>query len=36
VDRETDYLTVELQNESYARIILTVGNNLGWQQQLTR
>ncbi|MBW4644651.1 MAG: hypothetical protein KME23_16950 [Goleter apudmare HA4340-LM2] len=34
VNRETDYLTIELQNESYKRIILTVDNSESWRQQI--
>ncbi|AFY31261.1 hypothetical protein [Calothrix sp. PCC 7507] len=35
VNRETDYLTIELQDESYKRIILTVDNSEAWRQSLT-
>jgi hypothetical protein len=35
VNRNTNYLTIELQDESYKRIILTIDNNELWQQQLT-
>ncbi|AFZ23554.1 hypothetical protein Cylst_1259 [Cylindrospermum stagnale PCC 7417] len=36
VNRETNYLTIELQDESYKRIILTIDNNEVWRQQLTQ
>lgn len=36
VNRDTNYLTIELENESYKRIILTIENNNYWQQQLTQ
>lgn len=36
VNRETNYLTIELQDESYKRIILTINNNQFWQQRLTQ
>ncbi|BAZ27856.1 hypothetical protein NIES4074_02840 [Cylindrospermum sp. NIES-4074] len=36
VNRETNYLTIELREESYKRIILTIDNNELWQQQLTQ
>ncbi|WGV28640.1 hypothetical protein [Halotia branconii] len=35
VNRQTNYLTIELQNESYKRIILTIDNNQSWQKNLT-
>lgn len=36
VNRETDYLTIELRDESYKRIILTIDNSEIWRQQLTK
>lgn len=36
VNRETNYLTIELRDESYKRIILTTDNNEVWRQQLTQ
>ncbi|MBD2450396.1 hypothetical protein H6G76_25220 [Nostoc sp. FACHB-152] len=36
VNKDSDYLNIELQDESYERIILTVENNNYWQQQLTQ
>ncbi len=35
VNRETNYLTIELRHESYQRIILTIDNNEFWQQRLS-
>lgn len=35
VNQETNYLTIELRDESYKRIILTIDNNEVWRQQLT-
>ncbi|BCL38387.1 hypothetical protein [Nostoc sp. MS1] len=35
VNRDTNYLIIELEDESYQRIILTIENNTYWQQQLT-
>lgn len=34
VNRDADYLTIELEDESYKRIILTIDNNSYWQEQL--
>lgn len=34
VNRDRNYLTIELQDESYKRIILTIDNNEFWQQRL--
>lgn len=34
VNRETNYLSIELQDESYQRIILTINDNEVWQQRL--
>ncbi|MBH8555717.1 hypothetical protein I8751_25900 [Nostocaceae cyanobacterium CENA357] len=34
-DKQTNYLTIELKDESYKRIILTIDNNESWQQKLT-
>ncbi|MEA5503902.1 hypothetical protein VB735_12425 [Halotia wernerae UHCC 0503] len=34
-DRQTNYFTIELQDESYKRIILTIENNESWRQKLT-
>jgi hypothetical protein len=36
VNRETDYLTIELRDESYKRIIVTIDNNEFWQQRLSQ
>ncbi|PMB54106.1 hypothetical protein CEN39_00630 [Fischerella thermalis CCMEE 5201] len=36
VNRDKDYLTIELQNESYQRIILTIDNNKHWQERLNQ
>jgi ssDNA-binding replication factor A large subunit len=36
VNKDSNYLNIELQDESYKRIILTVDNNDYWQQQLTQ
>lgn len=36
VNRDKDYLTIELQNESYQRIILTIDNNKYWQERLNQ
>ncbi|MEH2066697.1 MAG: hypothetical protein V7K47_00600 [Nostoc sp.] len=36
VNRETNYLNIELLDESYKRIILTVDNNESWQQRLAQ
>jgi hypothetical protein len=36
VNRDTNYLTIELQNESYQRIILTMENNDYWHHELIR
>lgn len=33
-ERKDNYLTIELQDENYKRIILTVENNESWQQRL--
>lgn len=35
VTKETNYLTIELQNESYKRIIINIDNNEAWKQQLS-
>jgi hypothetical protein len=35
VNRNTDYLTIELRDEFYNRIILTIDHNESWKQQLT-
>ncbi len=35
VNRETDYLIIELRDESYQRIILTIDNNEQWREQLS-
>ncbi|MEO1428477.1 MAG: hypothetical protein AAFV71_05295 [Cyanobacteria bacterium J06633_8] len=32
--RKNNYLTIELQNENYKRIVMTVDNNEFWQQRL--
>ncbi len=34
VTREKDYLTLELRDESYKRIVLTVDNALDWANQI--
>ena len=34
--RKNNYLTIELQNENYKRIVMTVENNEFWQQRLLR
>ncbi|WP_138498809.1 hypothetical protein [Nostoc sp. PA-18-2419] len=36
VNRETNYLTIELLDQSYKRIIITVDNNESWQQTLAQ
>lgn len=36
VNRETNYLTIQLRDESYKRIILTIDNNESWQQRLAQ
>jgi hypothetical protein len=36
VTRDRDYLVIELEDESYKRIILNVDDNLSWQQRLTQ
>ncbi|RUR72260.1 hypothetical protein ACF3DV_11665 [Chlorogloeopsis fritschii PCC 9212] len=36
VNRDKDYLIIELQNESYKRIILTINNNEHWQERLNQ
>ncbi|MEH2253178.1 hypothetical protein [Nostoc sp.] len=36
VNRETNYLTIQLRDESYRRIILTIDNNESWQQRLAQ
>jgi hypothetical protein len=35
VNRDKDFLTIELQDESYKRIILTVDDNESWREQIT-
>ena len=32
--RKDNYLTIELQNENYKRIVMTVDDNESWQQRL--
>ena len=32
--RQANYLTIELQNESYQRIVLTLEDNESWQKRL--
>ncbi|AFY56052.1 hypothetical protein Riv7116_3601 [Rivularia sp. PCC 7116] len=34
--RKNNYLTIELQNENYKRIVMTVENNEFWQQRLNQ
>ncbi|QLE55408.1 hypothetical protein [Nostoc sp. TCL26-01] len=34
VNQDDNYLTIELENEVYKRIILTTDNNIYWQEQL--
>ncbi|ABA24551.1 conserved hypothetical protein [Trichormus variabilis ATCC 29413] len=36
VNRDDSYLNIELQNESYERIILTIDDNSYWLQKLTQ
>ncbi len=36
VNQQTNYLTIELQEESYQRIILTIDNNDSWQQRISQ
>ncbi|MFQ4146776.1 hypothetical protein [Chlorogloeopsis sp. ULAP02] len=36
VNRDKNYLTIELQNESYQRIILTINNHEYWQERLNQ
>ncbi|MBD0264448.1 MAG: hypothetical protein ICV85_01195 [Tolypothrix sp. T3-bin4] len=36
VNKKTNYLIIELRDESYKRIILTSDNNESWQQQLSQ
>ncbi len=36
INRDNNYLIIELEDESYKRIILTIDNNNYWQQQLTQ
>ncbi|MBD2436288.1 hypothetical protein [Nostoc sp. FACHB-110] len=36
VNQDSNYLIIELQDESYNRVILTIDNNNYWQQQLTQ
>ncbi|MEH1774577.1 MAG: hypothetical protein V7K64_05475 [Nostoc sp.] len=36
VNRETNYLTMQLRDESYKRIILTIDDNESWQQRLAQ
>jgi len=36
LDKKTNYLIIELRDESYKRIILTSDNNESWQQQLSK
>ena len=33
--RQNNYLTIELQKESYQRIVLTIENNEFWQQKIS-
>ena len=35
-ERKDNYLTIELQDENYKRIILTAENNESWQQRLSQ
>ncbi|MEO1760625.1 MAG: hypothetical protein AAFR83_01315 [Cyanobacteria bacterium J06629_18] len=34
--RKNSYLTIELQNEDYKRIVLTIEDNESWQQRLSQ
>lgn len=36
VNQEKNYLTIELKDESYKRIILTLDNNESWKQTLSQ
>lgn len=36
VTQDRDYLTLELKDESYQRIVLTIDNNDSWQQTLSQ
>jgi hypothetical protein len=36
VTQDRDYLTIELRDEPYQRIILTIDNNESWQQTLSQ
>jgi hypothetical protein len=36
VTQDTNYLTIELKDEPYKRIILTLDNNESWQQTLSQ